>query len=260
MRPENLFRAMNEIDPKTIEASERYKEKSNLVMLRHFVPLAACACFAIIILAAVPGIINNKQANDTAVMMESATAAPEEMTEEYSAEESFDMAAEDVMEEKQAEEMEGEPVEGIASFEEAASPEEEMIGNDADKAEPLIDVAYLTMSIDETVLDIEWEDNESVKAIMDSTQYGPAVMQMYRKEGVEQYTMLETDALIPSDDQECTVTPGDIVLFDSECIAIVYVKHTGNYTKLGKIVGLSEEELVKLLSDNDVTLTISAEE
>jgi len=60
---------------------------------------------------------------------------------------------------------------------------------------------------------------------------------------------------LPSDDQQTTTQPGDIVLYSGDQIVIFYGSNSWAYTKLGH-ADLTEEELQGLLGNEDVTLTI----
>jgi len=275
MRPEDLFKAMNEIDPATIEGSEHYSAPDNIIKLKHYIPLAACACFAIIILAAVPNVINNKQAKNTAVMMESATAAPEEMMTEEVAEEAVEEAAEgeagapmeetmDMAAMGDAPEISKGSTPGTAEESIAALGDEENGVTDTSESEGekgilVVDVVCLTMCVDDTALEIEWEDNESVRALRDYTKYGPQTLQMYREGDLKQVAFLGEDTTLPLSGEYYTAVPGDVVLIDASRLAIFYGESTGNYTRLGKITNLSAEELKGKLSDHDGVLTLKLE-
>ncbi len=56
-------------------------------------------------------------------------------------------------------------------------------------------------------------------------------------------------------DKQTTTHNGDIVLYNGNQIVVFYGSNSWTYTKLGKI-DLSEEDVVELLSKEDITLTI----
>lgn len=60
---------------------------------------------------------------------------------------------------------------------------------------------------------------------------------------------------ISRDDKQITTEFGDIVLYSGNQIVVFYGSNSWAYTKLGHI-GLSEEELTKLLGNGDVVLEI----
>ena len=64
---------------------------------------------------------------------------------------------------------------------------------------------------------------------------------------------------LPADDENITTAPGDIMLYSGSNIVVFYGSNTWDYTRLGKIKGLSESELKELLGSGDVTVSISME-
>ena len=63
---------------------------------------------------------------------------------------------------------------------------------------------------------------------------------------------------IARDDKQTTTEPGDIVLYSGNQLVVFYGSNSWAYTKLGKIE-LSEDELTTILSNGDVTITLSVE-
>ncbi len=61
---------------------------------------------------------------------------------------------------------------------------------------------------------------------------------------------------IARDDKQTTTSAGDIVLYSGNQIVVFYGSNSWAYTRLGKI-NLSEYELTELLSNCNVTLTLS---
>ena len=64
---------------------------------------------------------------------------------------------------------------------------------------------------------------------------------------------------LPSDDKKIKTEAGDIVLYSSDQIVVFYGSNTWEYTRLGKVKDLSKGDLNDLLSNGDVTITISFE-
>ena len=111
----------------------------------------------------------------------------------------------------------------------------------------------LFLKIDNTDVDVNWLDNDSVTALKKLAKDG-LVIKMHMYGGFEQVGSLGTS--ITSDDTRITTSPGDIVLYSSNQIVIFYDSNTWAYAKLGHI-NLSKSELTDLLGDGDVTITIS---
>lgn len=111
----------------------------------------------------------------------------------------------------------------------------------------------LVMKIGDTVVDVTWEDNASVEELKELARSGLTIqMSMYG--GFEQVGSIGQS--ITSDDEQITTEPGDIVLYSGDQIVVFYGSNSWAYTRLGKI-NLTEEELEDLLSNGDVTVTLS---
>jgi hypothetical protein len=113
----------------------------------------------------------------------------------------------------------------------------------------------MVMTIDDTKVDVTWENNASVDELKEFVSDGLTIsMSMYG--GFEQVGSIGKS--ITSDDKQITTAPGDIVLYSGNQLVVFYGSNSWAYTRLGKI-NLSEKELTKLLSNGDVTITLSME-
>lgn len=113
----------------------------------------------------------------------------------------------------------------------------------------------LTLIIGNTLVDVFWLDNNSVKALKNLAKDGLTI-NMSKYGGFEQVGSI--GSTLPSSDTRITTNPGDIVLYSSNQIVIFYDSNTWSYTKLGHI-NLSKSELTDLLGDEDVVITLSLE-
>ena len=113
----------------------------------------------------------------------------------------------------------------------------------------------MVMSINGTVVPVTWEDNDSVKELSDLAKNGLEIsMSMYG--GFEQVGSIGSS--IARDDKQTTTEPGDIVFYSGNQLVVFYGSTSWAYTKLGKIE-LPEDELTNILSNGDVTITLSVE-
>ena len=64
---------------------------------------------------------------------------------------------------------------------------------------------------------------------------------------------------LPTNDEEITTEPGDIILYQGNKITIYYDKNTWRFTKLGHIREVDVEELREILGDGDVTVEFSVD-
>lgn len=123
--------------------------------------------------------------------------------------------------------------------------------------EPKEDDPYMNKTIElkigNTIVDVNWLDNDSVKALKELAKDGLTIsMSMYGD--FEQVGSL--GKTITSSDESLTTSAGDICLYQSNQIVIFYGSNTWSYTKLGHI-SLTKSELTDLLGDEDVTVTLT---
>ena len=114
--------------------------------------------------------------------------------------------------------------------------------------------SMLQMMIDDTVVQVEWENNDSVQALRELCVNQPLTIQMSMYGGFEQVGSLGTS--LPRNDVQTTTQAGDIVLYSGSNIVIFYGSNSWSYTRLGHIEGLSSDRLTELLSGGDVMITL----
>ena len=123
--------------------------------------------------------------------------------------------------------------------------------------EPKEDDPYLNKTIElkigNMVVDVNWLDNDSVKALKKLAKDGLTI-ELHQYGDFEQTGLL--GFTLVSNDTEMNVGPGDIVLYNSNQICLYYDNNNWSFTKLGHI-NLSKTELRELLAEEDtVTITI----
>ena len=112
----------------------------------------------------------------------------------------------------------------------------------------------LQMTIGETPVEVEWEDNESVEALRELCENGPLTIQMSMYGGFEQVGSI--GQRLPRNDSQTTTQSGDIVLYSGDQIVVFYGSNSWAYTRLGHVTNKSDEEMADLLGNGDVTITI----
>lgn len=134
--------------------------------------------------------------------------------------------------------------------------EGQLNGNNADNAvlESEEGEAMLQMTIGETPVEVEWEDNESVEALRGLCQNDPLTIQMSMYGGFEQVGSIGQS--LPRNDSQTTTQSGDIVLYSGDQIVVFYGSNSWAYTRLGHVTNKSDEEMADLLGNGDVTITI----
>lgn len=114
--------------------------------------------------------------------------------------------------------------------------------------------AAMHMKINNVPAAVEWEENNSVRALRENL---PVTVKMSMYGGFEQVGSLGRN--LPRDDKRITTKAGDIVLYSGNQIVIFYGSNTWAYTKLGRITDKTQAQLTELLGKSDVKLTIFAE-
>ena len=110
----------------------------------------------------------------------------------------------------------------------------------------------MRLLIGETEVPVTWEENASVDALR---ALCPVTIQMSMYGGFEQVGSLGTN--LPRNDKQTTTEAGDIVLYSGNQIVVFYGSNSWAYTRLGKIKDKTAAEMTDLLSNGNVTITIS---
>ena len=113
----------------------------------------------------------------------------------------------------------------------------------------------LRMTIGSTPVAVSWEDNEAVQALKELCRNQPLTIQMSMYGGFEQVGSIGTN--LPANDVQTTTSAGDIVLYSGNQMVVFYGSNTWAYTRLGHITDKTNEELTQLLSNGNVTVTLS---
>jgi hypothetical protein len=112
----------------------------------------------------------------------------------------------------------------------------------------------LCLKIGEEVLEVRWEDNESVEFLKEAVKDEPLTVELSMYGGFEQVGSLGMS--VPRNDSDTVTQSGDIVLYSGNQIVVFYGSNSWAYTRLGHIENKSQSELRDLLGNGDVTLTL----
>ena len=114
----------------------------------------------------------------------------------------------------------------------------------------------MQMKINDTPVTVAWENNESVSALKELAADGLTIqMSMYG--GFEQVGSI--GQRLPSSDVQTSTSSGDIVLYSSNQLVVFYGSNSWAYTRLGHITDKTPDEMRTLLSNGDVTITLSVQ-
>ena len=115
----------------------------------------------------------------------------------------------------------------------------------------------MIMKIGDIKVNVDWEDNQAVEALKNMAEDGDVTIQMSMYGGFEQVGSIGQS--LPRDDKQTTTSSGDIVLYSGNQMVVFYGSNSWSYTRLGHISDKNKEEMTDLLSNGDVTITISIE-
>ncbi len=124
---------------------------------------------------------------------------------------------------------------------------------EADKEEE--NTMYL--QIGETVWTAALEDNPSADAWRELLTQGPVTVDMSDYGGFEKVGGIGTS--LPQSNRQITTRPGDIILYQGTSITVYYDTNTWNFTPLGHVEHVTQEELKEVLKagGENVTVTFS---
>ena len=94
-------------------------------------------------------------------------------------------------------------------------------------------------------------DNSSALAFYELLEKAPVTIKMNDYGNFEKVGPL--GASLPRNDTHITTEAGDIILYQGNQITIYYDKNSWNFTCLGKVDGVTQAELKKVLGKGDVT-------
>ncbi len=115
--------------------------------------------------------------------------------------------------------------------------------------------ADLYLQIGGTTLTATLADNSSAAALRELLAEGPLTINMSDYGDFEKVGPLGAD--LPRNDEQITTSAGDIILYQGDKITIYYAANTWDFTRLGKIDGVTAEGLKEILGPGDVSVTLS---
>ncbi len=115
----------------------------------------------------------------------------------------------------------------------------------------------LKLQIGDTPVTVTWEENESVDALRKLVAESPLTVSLSMYGGFEQVGSLGQS--LPRSDVQTSTSAGDIVLYAGNQIVIFYGSNTWAYTRLGHVSDRDAAGMEALLSQGDISITLSLE-
>ena len=116
----------------------------------------------------------------------------------------------------------------------------------------------ITSDSGEHMLNATLAENKSALAFAELLKKGPVTVKMSDYGSFEKVGSLGTS--LPRTDMQITTQAGDIILYQGNQITIYYDTNSWNFTRLGKITGVTQTELKAILGKGDVTAVFALAE
>lgn len=118
-----------------------------------------------------------------------------------------------------------------------------------------VEYGMINLKIGESSFTATLAENSSAQAFKEMLAEGPVTVDMRDYENMEKVGTLDTS--LPRNDESITTQPGDLILYQGNALVIYYEPNTWNFTRLGKINDVTQEELKEALGTGDVSVTLS---
>ena len=136
------------------------------------------------------------------------------------------------------------------------APEPEKTAEGEEPPELPTEPETFVLSINGTVLDVQWEENETVAELFAYVQNENITVNTTIYGGFEQVGSLPQR--FSRNDVQMTTGPGDIVLYSGNQLVLFFGSNSWSYTKLGHINGMLAEELSELLGADSAIVELKA--
>ncbi len=113
----------------------------------------------------------------------------------------------------------------------------------------------LILSVGDKKLTAVLEENSSAQALVELLKQGDISINMHDYANFEKVGSLPES--LPRNDEQISTDYGDMILYQGNQFSIYYDKNSWNFTKLGHISNITQEELKAILGEGDVTVTLS---
>ena len=121
--------------------------------------------------------------------------------------------------------------------------------NEPDLMKP---TAILVMEVNGKQFSPHLESNSSADAFFEKLKPEMLEVSLHDYGGFEKVGPLPWE--LPTNDEQITTRPGDIILYQGNQICIYYGENTWNFTKLARISGVTRDELLEALGEGDATV------
>ena len=118
-----------------------------------------------------------------------------------------------------------------------------------------INMDEIIIKVNGRVLNVKLEDNTSAKAFAEKLKSGDITISAHDYGNFEKVGNLGFS--LPTNDKNITTEAGDLILYQGNQITLYYDTNNWNFTKLGKVQNVLQNELKEILGSGNVELTFS---
>lgn len=123
------------------------------------------------------------------------------------------------------------------------------------KKEDKMEINKIKLIIGSNELIATLENNSSSQALINKLKEGDITIQMSDYAGMEKVGTLEFD--LPQNNKNIKTEAGDLILYQGNNFVIYYDNNNWSLTRLGKIDNISQKELINILGEGSVIVTLS---
>ena len=116
----------------------------------------------------------------------------------------------------------------------------------------------ITITVNGKTLTASLYDNSSSRALVELLQKNSVTIEMHDYGNFEKVGELPVN--LPRNDKQTSTDAGDLILYQGKSFVIYYDKNSWNFTPLGKLEGISKNELKTLLGKGNVTVVLKTAE
>lgn len=116
----------------------------------------------------------------------------------------------------------------------------------------------MKVTVGDTVFIATLADNSSAQALKELLAEGPLTINMSDYGNMEKVGPIGQS--LPENNEQITTEAGDIILYLGNSLVIYYDTNSWNFTRIGKINDVTQEELKAALGSGNVTVTFELEE
>ena len=114
---------------------------------------------------------------------------------------------------------------------------------------------HIKLLINNEKLDVSLVDNSTTRKLRDILKEQDIIIKAQDYGNFEKVGEINFE--LPTNDQKITTSYGDIVLYNGTLVSLFYNSNTWEYTRIGHIDNITQQELINILGDGDKELHFS---